>query len=146
MDAEAHQVVHQVVLAGDGREHAGDALRLGCVVRIVAQREVLTTRQLDIDLAPERFRQLKERRRTLAGRTGCGLCGTESLEQVVRDIAPLPGAADFPVEALYAGMAALPAQQALPLLREGVSWRCRPSFVSTNSLPNFTQSFLGKAM
>ncbi|HJV86513.1 MAG TPA: formate dehydrogenase accessory sulfurtransferase FdhD, partial [Noviherbaspirillum sp.] len=30
------------------------------------------------------FMQLKERRRNMTGRTGCGLCGTESLEQVLR--------------------------------------------------------------
>jgi len=41
--------------------------------------------RLDVASATE-FR-LKERRRNLSGRTGCGLCGTESLDQVLRPIA-----------------------------------------------------------
>lgn len=40
-----------------------------------------------IDLAAGAFMRLKERRRSLAGRTGCGLCGVDSLAQVIR---PLP--------------------------------------------------------
>lgn len=38
------------------------------------------------------FMQLKERRRNMTGRTGCGLCGTESLDQVLR---PLPRVASL---------------------------------------------------
>lgn len=40
--------------------------------------------ELHLDVASERFVQLKERRRSMAGRTGCGLCGAESLTQVFR--------------------------------------------------------------
>lgn len=42
---------------------------------------------LQIQIASEAFAKLKERRRNLIGRTGCGLCGTDSLDQAIR---PLP--------------------------------------------------------
>lgn len=39
---------------------------------------------IEMDIAPARFMTLKERRRNLAGRTGCGLCGVDSLANVMR--------------------------------------------------------------
>ena len=42
---------------------------------------------------------LKQRRRTLAGRTGCGLCGAESLQQVRQDIQSVQ-AVSVPVSAI----------------------------------------------
>jgi FdhD protein len=46
------------------------------------------TLQLEVASACEW--RLKERRRNLAGRTGCGLCGTESLDQVSRSVPQAP--------------------------------------------------------
>lgn len=44
--------------------------------------------ELHMTIASERFLQLKTRRRQLAGRTGCGLCGAESLSQVFQTDRP----------------------------------------------------------
>lgn len=43
-------------------------------------------RLVHIEIASERFVKLKERRRNMTGRTGCGLCGTEALDQVSRGV------------------------------------------------------------
>lgn len=40
--------------------------------------------ELRLEIASECFARLKERRRNLVGRTGCGICGSESLEQALR--------------------------------------------------------------
>jgi FdhD protein len=39
---------------------------------------------LQLEVATACFQRLKEKRRNLAGRTGCGLCGSESLDQALR--------------------------------------------------------------
>lgn len=40
--------------------------------------------ELHLDVATSCFQRLKEKRRSMSGRTGCGLCGSESLEQALR--------------------------------------------------------------
>ncbi len=47
--------------------------------------------ELRVQVSAETEWRLRERRRTLAGRTGCGLCGTDSLDQVHRPLRPLTG-------------------------------------------------------
>lgn len=46
--------------------------------------------ELQMTVSSASFQRLKERRRTLAGRTGCGLCGTDSLGQVCQSLAAVP--------------------------------------------------------
>ncbi|MFD0708029.1 formate dehydrogenase accessory sulfurtransferase FdhD [Photorhabdus akhurstii] len=56
--------------------------------------------ELQIELSSRRFASLKERRRNLAGRTGCGICGTEQLSDVFRPISPLPFTQTFSLSQL----------------------------------------------
>ncbi len=64
-----------------------------------------------VRIAADRFMGLKERRRNLAGRTGCGLCGTESLSQVTRCVIPVAHRHRFSDTHLLGGMRAMQALQ-----------------------------------
>ena len=46
--------------------------------------------EVQIELSSRRFMGLKERRRAMAGRTGCGVCGVEQLNDIGKPVAPLP--------------------------------------------------------
>lgn len=59
------------------------------------------------------FKVLKQKRRTLTGRTGCGLCGVENLDQLYRQLAPVASSACFPVEILQRGFNTLHNNQPL---------------------------------
>ncbi|MCK8542588.1 formate dehydrogenase accessory sulfurtransferase FdhD [Yersinia ruckeri] len=56
--------------------------------------------EVAIELSSRRFAGLKERRRAMAGRTGCGVCGIEQLADIFRPIAPLPFGQRFDVSQL----------------------------------------------
>ncbi|NML46626.1 formate dehydrogenase accessory sulfurtransferase FdhD [Ramlibacter sp. G-1-2-2] len=66
-----------------------------------------------LEIASSCFVRLKERRRSLAGRTGCGLCGAESLPQAVRRPPVLQSAACFDAIAVRLAMEALRERQPL---------------------------------
>lgn len=69
--------------------------------------------RVELEIASERFFCLKEKRRNLTGRTGCGLCGSETLAQAIRMPAPVHSTASFTPEALHAAFAQMEQQQAL---------------------------------
>jgi FdhD protein len=95
-----HGVPHAVMLAtpADLEDYAvGFTLSEGLVARpeeirgveVACVEEAVEVR---VSVAWERFSALLDRRRNLTGRTGCGLCGEETLEQAVRELRPVgPG-------------------------------------------------------
>jgi FdhD protein len=66
-----------------------------------------------LEIASERFVRLKARRRALSGRTGCGLCGIESLAEALRPVPGVPQGGVVPLAAVLSAMHALRARQPL---------------------------------
>jgi FdhD protein len=67
--------------------------------------------ELRMWLAPERADMVTVRQRRLAGPSGCGLCGLESLADAVRTLPRTTSAVRFDADAIHTAMAALPAAQ-----------------------------------
>ncbi len=94
---EYNGVAHAVMLAtpGDLEDFAlGFSLSEGIIdaasdLHGVEVRAAASGITLALEVASGAFVRLKEKRRTLAGRTGCGICGAESLAQVLRPLPPL---------------------------------------------------------
>lgn len=67
--------------------------------------------EVQLRIANQRMAVLQERRRSLAGRTGCGLCGVESLDAALRPVAVTRGTATVSRAAVERAMAELPSHQ-----------------------------------
>ena len=70
--------------------------------------------ELQIEIATQCEVRLKERKRNMAGRTGCGLCGTDSLAQVKLSLPQAP-TVQIDVQAMQRAHAGLRALQPLKL-------------------------------
>jgi FdhD protein len=72
--------------------------------------------EVHLEISTRSFERLKDRRRSLAGRTGCGICGVESFAALDLTPAPLPvrdWVAHIDLATVLRAFAELPARQVL---------------------------------
>jgi FdhD protein len=121
---EFNGISHAVMLAtpADLRDFAiGFSLTEG-IVDSAAQvyacdvEETVQGTILHLGIAAACFSRLKDRRRSMAGRTGCGLCGTDSLPQAVRPAPSVQQLQKFSSAAVVRGMRSLAQGQHLQAL------------------------------
>ncbi|WP_245591418.1 formate dehydrogenase accessory sulfurtransferase FdhD [Derxia gummosa] len=118
---EFNGISHAVMLAtpADLEDFAlGFALTEGIVRDATEVRDIEVEPRCEgiavkLDIASERFAGLKERRRSMTGRTGCGLCGTESLAHAVRSLPAVASRAVTSRAAIASALNTLPARQPL---------------------------------
>ncbi|UTD56728.1 formate dehydrogenase accessory sulfurtransferase FdhD [Halomonas sp. MS1] len=77
-----------------------------------------------LTIASQRMADLKQRRRSLTGRTGCGLCGTEALEQAIRPIPSVvaPSLSDAAIQRSLQELATQQPLQAATGASHGAAW------------------------
>ncbi|MBV9696085.1 MAG: formate dehydrogenase accessory sulfurtransferase FdhD [Gammaproteobacteria bacterium] len=114
-----HDVPHVVMLAtpADLEDYAvGFTLSEALVarreeIRGVEVRYGAGVIDVHLTVAWERFSELLQRRRNLAGRTGCGLCGAESAADAIRECPRVPAGVKIGAADLHAAIEALGARQ-----------------------------------
>ncbi len=114
-----NRITHAVMMATPHNLHdfaTGFSLSEGIIPHPSAIEDFTTVRaeggiEARLWIAPELMATLEGRRRRLAGATGCGLCGLESLAEAMRPIPPAPpGHAHTPAEIQAAIASLAPAQ------------------------------------
>jgi FdhD protein len=89
-------------------------------IRGVEVHTTADSAEVRIAIAWERFPELLRRRRNLTGRTGCGLCGTETLEQAVRAQETLGQGPRISIGELHTAIVELSSRQPLNATTGGV--------------------------
>lgn len=103
----------------------GFSLAEGIVARASEIHDIDTAHHVDgievrMRVSNRAFDALKARRRSLAGRTGCGLCGVDSLGQVSREVKPVAARPSVDEAAIHRAFVALGEGQALHALTGSV--------------------------
>lgn len=103
----------------------GFSLAEGIVARASEIHDIDTAHHVDgievrMQVSNRAFDALKARRRSLAGRTGCGLCGVDSLVQVSREVKPVATRPSVDEAAIHRAFVALGERQALHALTGSV--------------------------
>lgn len=76
--------------------------------------------EIYLEIASEAFHGFKASRRQMAGRTGCGLCGQETLQQAIRPISNVGNTLQIQPQALERALSQLPDWQTLHQTTGGV--------------------------
>jgi len=76
-------------------------------IRSIDIETIATGILVHIAISQRSFMHLKAHRRSLAGRTGCGLCGIEQIEQTVKPIVKVTGTEKFDLNSLKKALANL---------------------------------------
>lgn len=69
--------------------------------------------ELRLSVTGSRLGEMLQRRRNLTGRTGCGVCGAETIEDAIRRPPPVPAGGHISRESLVGALRALRARQPL---------------------------------
>jgi FdhD protein len=118
---ECNGIVHAVMLATP-LDLADFALGFALSEGLVAQASELYGVEavesdrgitLQLDIASAAFARVKQRRRAMAGPTGCGLCGVESLRETDRALPQLEGGPTLARAAVARAMSELSSMQSL---------------------------------
>ncbi|MBM0107156.1 formate dehydrogenase accessory sulfurtransferase FdhD [Steroidobacter sp. S1-65] len=71
--------------------------------------------EVRIGIAAAKFSELLRRQRNLTGRTGCGLCGAQTVEDAIRQPKPVSGGVRVDTKSLHAALLAIREQQQINL-------------------------------